>query len=94
MIQRILLTIMFGLGLAPQARASCECRCVDGEMRALCSSSIEIAPICPAVACGIPPAAIAPIKPLRIAPLGTSQCTQRQVLNPDTHQYEWRRLCQ
>jgi hypothetical protein len=90
---RILLIVTFSLALTAQAEASCECRCVDGEMQPLCSSSIDIPPICPATICALPPASIAPIQPARIPPLGTSHCSQRQVLNPMTHQYEWRSLC-
>jgi hypothetical protein len=85
--------VIFGLALTAQAEASCQCRCVDGEMQPLCSSSIDIPPICPATVCMLPPASIAPIQPARIPPLGTSQCSQRQVLNPATHQYEWRSIC-
>jgi hypothetical protein len=29
------------------ARATCVCRCVDGEMQPLCSSAIDLPPICP-----------------------------------------------
>jgi hypothetical protein len=40
--------------LLPQlGYADCVCRCVDGEMQALCNSSIEIAPICPPRVCPI-----------------------------------------
>jgi hypothetical protein len=42
----------------------------------------------------LPPPSIAPIQPARIPPLGTSQCSQQQVLNPHTHQYEWRSICE
>jgi hypothetical protein len=94
MIQRFVLAITVGFGLAAQAEAACVCRCVDGRMRALCSSAIDIPPICPAAACGMPPAPIKPIERPHVPPLGTFQCERRQVLNPDTHQYEWRRLCQ
>ncbi|WP_407174796.1 hypothetical protein [Bradyrhizobium sp. STM 3562] len=90
---RFILAALLGVVLAAPAHASCECRCVEGEMQALCSSSIDIAPICPATVCAIPPPSIAPIQPPQVAPLGTSECSPRQVLNPDTHRYEWRRLC-
>ena len=90
---RVILAAMLGLALTAQAQASCECRCVDGQMQALCSSSIDIAPICPAAVCAIPPPAIAPIQAPRTPPLGTSECAPRQVFNPGTHQYEWRMLC-
>jgi len=94
MAQRIVLALIIALALTTQADASCVCRCVDGEMRSLCSSTTDIAPVCPAAGCVIPPAAIAPIKPARIPPLGTTQCEQHQVLNPATHLYEWHRVCQ
>jgi hypothetical protein len=90
---RILLAIIFAAALTAQAAASCECRCVNGEMQPLCSSSIDIPPICPATICLIPPPSIAPIQPARIPPLGTSHCSPQQVLNPATRQYEWRSLC-
>jgi len=94
MAQRVVLAIIIVLGLASQAHASCVCRCVDGTVRALCSSAIDVTPICPMTPCGIPPAAIAPIKPPRIPPLGTFHCEQQQVQNPVTLRYEWHRLCQ
>src|SRR5579862_7889901 len=91
---RIVFATIVALALATQAQASCVCRCVNGTMRALCSSSIDLAPICPPTVCVIPPAAIAPIKPPRLPPLGTFQCQQQQVQNPVTLQYEWHRVCQ
>ena len=94
MARRLALSILFTLALAAQAHASCVCRCVEGEMRALCSSAIDVKPICPATACGLPPASIAPIRPERLPPPGTFQCERRQVLDPATGKYEWRRLCQ
>ncbi len=94
MLQRAILTGMFVIGLSAHAHASCVCRCVEGHMRALCSTTLDIPPICPATICVIPPPAIAPLKPARIPPLGTFQCEQRQVLNPATQQYEWHQVCQ
>jgi hypothetical protein len=91
---RMVLAVIFALALAAQAEAACECRCVDGEMQPLCSSSTDIPPICPATVCVIPPPSIAPIQPARIPPLGTSRCSQQQVLNPATRQYEWRSICE
>ena len=90
---RIFLTMVIALAAPAQARASCECRCVEGSMQALCSSSIDIPPICPGTICALPPPSIAPIRTPPLPPLGTSQCTQRQVLNPATQQYEWRHIC-
>ncbi len=94
MSQRFVLAIIAAFGLATQAHAACVCRCVDGTMRALCSNAVDVQPICPVTVCGMPPAAIAPIKPPRIPLPGTFQCEQRQVQDPVTLQYEWHRVCQ
>jgi len=80
--------------LAGEAHASCVCRCVDGEMQAICSSTIDIAPICPPTACGMAPPSIAPIQRMQMAPLGTQQCSQRQVWDPATRRYQWQRMCE
>ena len=90
---RIFLIVMFGLALTARAQASCECRCVDGSMQALCSSAIDLPPICPSGGCALPPASIAPLRLPGLPPLGTTQCSERQVLNPATQQYEWHRIC-
>lgn len=91
---RILLVLILGLAMAVQAHASCVCRCVGGKMRALCSSTIDIPPLCPPMVCPLPPLSLAPLSPQRLPPLGTTQCTRQQVLNPSTHQYEWHSVCQ
>jgi hypothetical protein len=90
---RLILTVAFGIFLTTSAEASCVCRCVDGQMQPLCSSSIDLPPICPMTNCALPPPSIAPIQPAQLPPLGTSQCSQRQVLNPATRRYEWRSIC-
>jgi hypothetical protein len=79
--------------LTANADASCVCRCVDGEVQPLCSSSIDLPPICAPAICTIVPPSIAPIQNPGIPPLGTSSCSPRQVLNPATNQYEWRSIC-
>ncbi len=79
---RLLLAVAFALLLTAEAHASCICRCVDGEMQPLCDSSIDLPPICPLTACAVVPPSVKPIQPLGIPPPGTSQCSQRQVLNP------------
>jgi hypothetical protein len=63
-------------------------------MQPPCDSSIDVPPICPATVCAIPPISIKPIQPPGIPPLGTPQCTPRQVANPNTGRYEWRNLCE
>jgi len=93
-MRRILFALMFGSVFSGQVQAVCVCRCVDGEMQPLCSSSsIDLPPICPMTACPMAPPSVAPIRPMQITPLGASQCSQQQVMNPATRQYEWRRVC-
>jgi hypothetical protein len=85
--------IAFTMLLMAQADASCVCRCVDGEVQPLCSSSIDLPPICAQSICSIVPPSITPIQPSLLPPLGTSSCSQHQVLNPVTNRYEWRSIC-
>jgi hypothetical protein len=90
---RLLLAAVLTLLLTAESQTACLCRCVDGEMQPLCESSIDVPPVCPVTVCAIVPPSVRPIQPLGIPPLGTSQCSQRQVLNPITRQYEWRSVC-
>ena len=75
------------------AKADCICRCVNGEVQALCTSSIDIKPICSPQVCPIDSPSIAPIQTPRVPPIGTASCRQERVLNPRTGQYEWREIC-
>ena len=79
--------------LSNNSGAACVCRCVGGEVKALCSSSIDLPPICSPQICPITPPSIAPIQSPRVPPLGTTGCRMAQVLNPQTGQYEWREIC-
>jgi hypothetical protein len=90
---RLLLGCVFSLLLLANADASCVCRCVDGEVQPLCDSSIDLPPICAPAVCAITRPSIAPIRPPVLPPVGTSSCSQRQVLNPATNRYEWRSIC-
>lgn len=84
---------LLGLFLATSAQGQCVCRCVNGEMRPLCTSAIDLPPICPPTVCPLTPPSIAPIQPPTLPPLGTTSCSQQQVYNPRTGQYEWRSIC-
>lgn len=75
------------------ANAECVCRCTNGENVPLCTSTLEIPPICPPKVCPIAPPSIAPIQPPQLPPLGTQNCWQQQVFNPYTRKYEWQRVC-
>jgi hypothetical protein len=92
----ILGTVLFtaAIAFAPSAAdAGCRCACVNGEVRALCSSTIDLEPICPPRICPLVPPAIEPLPSLRLPPLGTSECRMAQVLNPWSRRYEWKEVC-
>ena len=73
--------------------AECICTCVNGVNQPLCTSSLDIPPICPSRICPIEPLSIEPIRPPRIPPIGTERCWMQQVLNPYTGRYEWGEIC-
>lgn len=73
--------------------AACTCQCVNGQMQPICNNSMDMPPICPPTICPMTPPSVAPISPPAMPPLGTSQCSNEQVLNPYTRQYEWKRIC-
>ena len=94
MFMRHLLVLGSLVLLVPAAAdAGCVCRCVNGEVQAVCSSSLDIEPICAPAICPITPPAIRPIDPPTVPPIGTSSCRSEQVLNPYTGAYEWRQVC-
>jgi hypothetical protein len=80
-------------GFATAAVADCECKCVDGQVKAVCSSSIDLEPICGPRVCPITPPSVTPIQRPVVPPIGTDTCQQRQVYNEYTHQYEWKEIC-
>jgi hypothetical protein len=80
------------MALANSAQAACVCRCVDGQMQPICSSTLDIAPMCMGI-CGAPPPSIAPIAPLGLPPLGTTDCRMAQVCSPFAG-CRWQRVCE
>lgn len=73
--------------------AACSCRCVNGSVQALCSSTLEIPPICAPRICPSTSPSIKPFPSLKLNPMGTNSCSQKQVLNPNTGLYQWKRVC-
>lgn len=73
------------------AHAACQCVCMNGEVEAVCSSSIDIEPICAPRVCPIVPPAVRPIDPPRVPPIGASKCRSEQVWNGE--EYEWVEIC-
>jgi len=85
----IIFTTLFVSSLS----ASCRCACIEGEVRAVCSSSLDIEPICVLRICPITSPSIAPIQTPRVPPIGTSNCIQKQIYNENTGMYEWQEVC-
>lgn len=85
--------LVCSVAFAGNARAACVCRCVSGSVQALCSSSIDVPPVCSPQVCPITPPSVAPIQQPRVPPIGTTVCRQAQVYNLRTGQYEWREIC-
>jgi hypothetical protein len=70
------------------ATAACVCRCVDGEVRTICASPADSRPLCAQNVCPL----ASPSRPLDVypsQPIGRPGCSQQQVLNPRTGQYQW-----
>jgi len=88
-----LFSALFVFALATYADASCQCVCMDGQVRAVCSSTLDIEPICSPRICPMTTPSIEPIQRPRVPPLGTSKCVQKQIYNEDTRRYEWKEVC-
>jgi len=73
--------------------AACECVCLNGEVQAICDSTLDIRPICPPRICPIVTPSIPPIDTPRIPPIGTKECKNEQVYNEQSRRYEWQRIC-
>lgn len=73
------------------ASASCQCACINGEVEAICSSTLDVPPACAPRVCPIVPPSVRPIDPPRVPPIGTSECRSEQVWNGE--KYVWVRIC-
>ena len=89
----IFLTLIFWFNLNSLSYSACSCECVNGQVQAICSSSIDLEPICAPRICPLVTPSIKPLDPITLPPLGTSQCTNMQVYNMYTYQYEWKEVC-
>ncbi len=85
--------IGFSLLIPNLSSANCRCACVNGSVQALCSSSIDIQPICPPQVCPITPPSVRPVEIPIVPPIGTSSCRNEQVYNSQKAQYEWKQIC-
>lgn len=94
MFKIMIIASLFASALLFQLNAGCTCECVDGQVQALCESSIDLKPICPPKICPQTPPAVKPIDAPVVPPVGTTHCTNKFVYNNETHQYEWMEVCQ
>jgi hypothetical protein len=93
MFARVLAALMTLTLLSVNASAACVCRCVNGHMQPICTSALDIPPICPPTVCQIVPPSVAPVPIPMVPPVGATYCSPQQVLNPYTGRYEWRTVC-
>lgn len=90
----ILLLPLWLLLAATPAKASCECACVDGIMRPVCTQSTDVEPICHPRVCAVVPPSIAPIQVDPVPPPNSEECEQHQVYDELSEEYVWRTLCE
>ncbi len=90
---KLLGVLIAGAFIAPSAGASCQCVCMDGAVQAVCSSSLDIEPICAPRICPIVPPSIKPIQRPRIPPIGARKCVQKRIYNERTRRYDWQEVC-
>lgn len=90
---KIIIMLFIFLFFSNNSYANCVCSCVNGQNIPICSNSIDVRPVCPPKVCPIVPPSVVPVNTPRVPPVGTSKCTQHQVYNNYTGQYEWKQLC-
>ena len=73
--------------------AGCKCVCMGGQNQPICSSSIDLPPICPPRVCPLETPSVQPLQSPRVPPIGTKSCTQKQVYNDFSGRYEWKEVC-
>ena len=85
--------VAISLACASEAAADCFCRCINGELGAICLGSTVVAPACAPRLCPAAPQSTPPRIAQKAPPAGTTGCRMVQVLNPQTDRYEWIELC-
>jgi hypothetical protein len=85
--------VLFLLASIDSAHADCECRCVNGKMRPVCESAMDMPPLCMDL-CPLPPADLPPLPPMQLPPLGTSHCSYKQVWDSNAGAYVWKQVCE
>ena len=85
--------LAISLACAGEAAAQCVCRCIEGELGAICLASSDVPPVCTPRLCPAAPQSTPPGISLAAPPAGTTECRLGQVLNPRSDRYEWMALC-
>ena len=62
----LLMVVFTAVSAGAQKTSSCRCTCVNGEVKALCSSSIDVPPICAPRVCPIVTPSVKPVAPPRV----------------------------
>lgn len=75
---------------ANDAVASCTCSCNDGRVQAICTSSFDIRPICPAVPCA-PRIGASQVTP--VGPPGTKGSCRDERVCDAFQRCEWKSSC-
>lgn len=90
----ILILVVFSIVfVSSDVWSRCTCVCMNGENQPLCTSTMDLKPICPPKICPIETPSIQPIAPITLPPLGTEECRMEQVYNQNTAQYQWMQVC-
>ena len=87
----ILFSVLVFVSFAVAAR--CECKCVNGNVQAICSSTLDMKPLCSPNVCPLVTPSVQPLQTPMVPPIGTSNCEKQQVYNAYTRKYEWKTLC-
>ena len=75
--------------------SKCVCKCINGEVQPICSSTMDLAPMCNNQMCPVTSMSIQPETPITTQiPMGATSCQNEQVYNSYTGQYEWKMICQ
>lgn len=94
-MRNIMRAALFAISFAGagEAAADCVCRCVNGELGAICVGSTAVPPVCAPRACPATTQNTPPRLAQSSPPAGTTQCLMVQVLNPKSGRYDWQELC-
>jgi hypothetical protein len=73
--------------------AECNCACISGSVKAICSDLKEKEPVCTQRVCPIRTPPVTPPPTTRVPPKGVSKCVPMQIYNEETHKFEWKQIC-